>query len=232
MTPLNRYSGHAAIALLALLIVLAVLSIRQELEVDRWTTLLVRQQSALARGEPSPGAPVENNLKIPRAQLLRAMYLLRAAEVSSDPEDAQRLRSIARRDLETARAARPIWGDAATVLAYARTLENPVSMSAVASALSESYRDAPYVKDVARWRIETGLWCWQFLPAPARERLVAEAVWYVRLRPHERVAIFRLMRLSPAYQPFLLAWHAVRSEDSDWGRDRAPTPALPRTSRG
>ncbi|QAY77476.1 hypothetical protein [Sphingosinicella sp. BN140058] len=228
----SRHLSYGAIGLLGLVSMAALFALRQELDVERWTSSLQRQQRAFERGEPSPAAPDPAGTAAPRARLLRAIFLLRTAQTTPDAGAAQRLRQEAEGELAAARTARATWGDAAVVTAFAESLRQPESMSAIASALAESYRGAPYLKDASRWRIEMGLWCWDLLPPVARDRLINEAVWYVRLRPQDRTHVFGLMRLSPAYRPFLLRWYAVRSGDSDWRRGPVPMPAQPGTSSG
>ncbi len=235
MSPAAALPARAAVnlarivsACAAALIAMALVDLRQQYQVWQAGQMLERQGSAIARGEFAAAPPLPRyaaGALPPRAEVIDALILARAAAADRFPHERVRLLAQARSTIASAMAARPDWGDAQLVSAYIGLIPSPGHPDrAVLRDFAASYRNAGFLHDAAQWRSTTGFILWPLLDQASRAHVVDEAVVIARLAPEDRQSIFAAARASPAYMDFGRVWMDTRRGDADMMPGDRPTP--------
>ncbi len=184
-----------------------------EHQVIRATALVDRQVELMNRGRPVSPAPfVAGNSDNARVLIAHASYLAFQAN-GAEGEARRMLIEEARRRAYRAIAARPRWGEARTTLAYIETLAGPDRTGSATASLSASYRDAPFLKGSAQWRVATALKGWHRLDGATQQRVIDEAVWIAMQDGPARERLFALARATDAYPGLLTAWRSARGRE-------------------
>lgn len=203
----------------AALVALALVDLRQQYQVWQAGQMLERQSSAIARGEPAAAPPLPRiapGALPPRAEVIDALILARAAAADRSPQGRVLLIGQARSMIDWAMAARPDWGDAQLVSAYIGLVRGSGQPdTAILRDFAASYRNAGFLRDAAQWRSTTGFILWPQLDERSRAQVVDEAVLLARLAPEQRQPIFAAARASPAYLDFGRVWMEMRRGDAD-----------------
>lgn len=155
------------------------------------------------------------------------LFLARSAALMPEgPARTAQLRLVIAM-VEPQRARKAFWGEASTTLAYAYGLLD-ADGSRLVPMLEQSYRQSPYLRSSAYWRIGAGLANWDRLDAGTRGRLIEEAVWFTRINDGSIGTILPMFRETPAYEQFLIARLKARIGD----RDFSPIEALTKQKAG
>ena len=145
-------------------------------------------------------------------QLLDALWAARKAAAPKPGADRVMLGDDAVRMAMQARSARPEWGEAEVVVAYAASLgRGPSDRQVARQALTASYATAPFLHDAGQWRIAYGVGIWPTLGRPTQDAILREAVWMLGVDQSRWSRVFATFRGTPAYVPFMLRWRAVLS---------------------
>ena len=155
---------------------------------------------------------------VPRVRFADALMSARVAQRLAIG-DARRapLLDRAAAELSTLQSARPYWGERAATLAFVEMLRSGDSSPAALNALSESYREAPYLRQSGSWRVEYGLRQWEQLDAETQAHLLDEAVWLSRDDVKILNGMLDAMRGTQAYRGFMTRWVISRRDDADFG---------------
>lgn len=186
---------------------------RSEHQVMRARATVDRQVELMNRGRPIAYLRFDaGDSDNPRVRITHAAFL---AFQGSGAEGAARRRLIgeARKQAYLAIAARPRWGEAHTTLAYIETLAAPERTEAALASLSASYRDAPFLKGAAEWRVALALRGWHRLDEATQGRAINEAVWIARQEAPARQRLFDLAGKTDAYSRLLIAWRSAREKE-------------------
>lgn len=159
------------------------------------------QQAVSALGDESALAGEPGDTATPTRKLTQALALARQAAKVEGPQRKQ-LAAEALALLAPLQTARPWWGEAGAVEAYARTLHGDPEGEVVV-ALARSYADTPYLRESGLWRWGAALDHWQALDPETRRRAIDEAVWLTRLDPSLPDRVMAPVRGTPAYRPLL-----------------------------
>lgn len=177
--------------------------------------MVAEQDRALTMGTPDAFATVEPvPLDAPdRALLANALLLARSVPPASAGSEAQRV-TLERALTQTLLVIRkhPRWGDAWALAAFVYSRRDGPTADTALSALTQSYRYAPFLRSAGPWRFATALASWDALNAETRSNAVAEGVWLARLDPRLNRDVLQLVRSSDAYGDFmiqLLATHRL-----------------------
>jgi len=174
---------------------------------------VTRAQRALESGGPPPSLVNDPGSPAARVGLLHALRLAQAAEPMSAGPRRQQLLDRAIQGVGQASHKRPAWGEAELVTAYAHALRDGLDDPRTWQALSASYRNAPFLRQAAAWRVAAALACWSRLSKQTQRAVVEEAVWISRIAPDTHPATLALMRGSDAYMAFVLRWRELRATD-------------------
>jgi hypothetical protein len=161
---------------------------------------------------------------VPRVRFADALMSARAAQ-RLNLGDARRgpLLDRASTELSELEGARPYWGERDAAIAFVETLRSGDTSPTALHALSQSYREAPYLRQSGSWRVEYGLREWENLDSEARAHLLDEAVWLSRDDVRVLNGTLDAMRGTQAYRGFMTRWVISRRDDADFG----PVDGLP-----
>lgn len=152
-------------------------------------------------------------------RLFLASALLHAQQAGAMPEGEARtaLLGQARKEIAAIAGTRPHWGEVDVVAAYIASL-TPDRLADTIGVYARSYRNAPYIREAAIWRVQFGIEHWGKLDEATRAHLTNEAVWLFRLQPDQRTRLVDMARGTDAYLPILMRWREVRLKDGDYLR--------------
>lgn len=165
---------------------------------------LVADRMAQASGQTVfPAADLLGQTKPlpPRGALSRGLMKATAA-FGSTGALRQSLIVAARRDIEQALRARPIWPAALVGEVFLDYVDGGVASPAVHRSLAASYRAAPFLPEEGEWRVRFGLAAWPWLTADVRQAILDEGVWQAELSPTRFEAMTQAFRETPAAAAF------------------------------
>lgn len=205
-----------ATAMLAITTGIASLDLTHQMTIADSRSAVEAQSARLTRGGTAsinlPTLPLDGS---PDVLVLDALRVARSA--AALPQNAERRRLVmeAVRGAERGAAARPNWGEAEVVVAYASSLGSDGRDGVRArDALAASYADAPFLHDGGLWRVRYGVQAWPALGKVTREAILREGVWLLGVDRNWWVPVFGTFRGSPAYIPFMLRWRDVMTGTS------------------
>ncbi|MBZ6382907.1 hypothetical protein [Sphingomonas sanguinis] len=108
----------------------------------------------------------------------------------------------ARRDIDQALHARPIWPAALVGQVFLDYVDGGVASPGAHRSLAASYRAAPFLPEEGEWRVRFGLAAWPWLTADARQHVLDEGVWQAELSPTRFEAMTQAFRETPAAAVF------------------------------
>ncbi|KTT99340.1 hypothetical protein NS355_06985 [Sphingomonas yabuuchiae] len=187
-------------------------------DVARQSAIVVSRARLANDTAPNPDQPwgiTAQTLPIigsPEQQILDALWTARqAAALKPSAHRAALVASAVGEALE-ARPARPEWGEADLVLAYAASLGDSAADQRLArQALVASYGSAPLLHDAGLWRIGYGVKVWPMLGRSTQDAIMNEGVWMLGVDQSRWARVFDTFRASPAYVPFMLRWRTILS---------------------
>jgi len=186
MTARAQYWRFGVIAILAVMLGVAILALRDELAVRQADALTLldppRAYALFEDGRLMPQGPL-----VPRVAMPTALAQARAAFGSYDGGARARLLTSARVNLDTALAARPAWGDARVAETYMDFVEKGVGHADTRNAFATSYVEAPYLAEAAPWRLAYGNNQWEALSPVTQSHMLDEAAWYGRTADNYRL---------------------------------------------
>lgn len=216
----------ASVALLGL-IALAAWSAWQEIRTLQAEERYERQSRLIDSGfdgadiRDVPPAPQQATA---RQLLIDSLLIARAADTMPAGPERVRLTARARAEAYAATLARPHWADGQIAVAYAESLDAPLSGSAEREALIRSYDDAPYLPSAGVWRLTRGLADWARLPARTQRHIADETVWYICTKPSDfRHRLFDSARESDGYRTVFLTYGRSRGCRMDPHKDDLAT---------
>lgn len=200
-----------ATVVLAITAGIAAVDLVDQMAIAESRNAVASQSAQLTRGGSArfdlPVLPLEGS---PDVLVLNALRVARSAATLPPNAERRRLVAEAVRAAERGAAARPNWGEAEIVIAYASSLGSDRSDGVRArDALAASYADAPFLHDGGLWRVRYGVQAWPALGKATREAILREGVWLLGVDLDWWAPVFGTFRGSPAYIPFMLRWRDV-----------------------
>lgn len=186
----DRLVNGAIAALLLAGGLLCAAALTEEIAIARLRTRADNGESQEARIRPLPATMTAASS--PRAALYRALITVREAAGTpaaiADRGRRSALLQQAEAELDIARQARPVWGQAHVVGAFAAAI-TPGGARRALDELALSYRQMPYDIDAAPWRVRVGATNWLLLSERTQAQVVDEAIWYASLSSQSAATI-------------------------------------------
>ncbi len=179
----------------------AVMSLSTEWRIKRLSSLQMLAGRTHAGDALLPYSMAPDDMTA-REQLLSAAFLARTAAGETGRErEATLVR--ARRLVERAQSARPLWAQSDIVQAYIVGLTQDGVNPQSSAWLERSYDHAPFLDQSSDWRIRYVVAAWPAASAILRQRAIDEAIWQSTKSAAMYVHIKLLLEGTAAWRPYL-----------------------------
>ncbi len=195
--PAGRIVQFVAVFVLLMMLTFALEALHGEWLAHDAHLLLDRQEVANEMPELPAWTAADATHISPRVAEYRA--LAEAHLATSLPRGGRMMHvALARIFISAALAGRPHWGEAWVTASFVALLERGEGAPETLAALARSYREAPFLKESAAWRLRLAVDQWRALDPVTRLHAMDEGRWLAGVSPQSYWLVYDIVIGTPA----------------------------------